>query len=276
MAITNFIATIWSARVLENLRKELVFGDIVNRDYEGEIAGQGSTVKIGSIGAVTIGNYDKNTGIGDPEQLNDSANQLVIDQAKFFAFRVDDVEAAQTKVDLIDAAMAEAAYGLADAADQYIAGLYTGVDAVNTIGDDTTPIVPTASNAYDYLVDLAVKLDEANVPRANRFVVVPPWYHGLLVKDARFTKNDTVLANGRVGQAAGFDVRVSNNVPNTAGTKYKIMAGYKGAITFADAIDEVEAYRPEKFFADAVRGLHLYGAKLVRPKGIAVLTANKS
>ncbi len=109
---------------------------------------------------------------------------------------------------------------------------------------------------------------------------MPAWFHGILRKDDRFvkagtTRSDLVLRNGEVGQAAGMTVLESNNVPNTAGAKYKIIAGYPGAITYAEQIAQVEAYRPEKRFADAVKGLHLYGARLIRPNGIAVLTANK-
>jgi len=206
---------------------------------------------------------------------------LTIDQAKYFNFQVDDVDRAQQNPKVMDAAMREAAYGLTDAADQYIASLYTGVAAGNTIGDDVTPIVPTKTDAYERLVDMGIILDDNKVPRTNRWVVVPPWFYGLLLKDDRFVKagtptSDQVLRNGEVGQAAGFTVLVSHNVPNTAGTKYKIIAGSTIAITYAEQINKVEAYRPEKRFADAVKGLHLYGAKLVRNTAIAVMTANKS
>lgn len=275
MAYTNFIQTIWSARLNENLRKNLVYGNIVNHDYEGEIAGVGSTVKINTMGAVTIGDYTSTAGVGDPEELTPSQTSLTIDKAKYFNFKVEDIDKSQTNVNLVDAAMKEASYGLADVMDQYIAGLYTGVDSKNTIGDDATPIVPTKENAYDYLVDLLVKLDEANVPKQGRFVTVPSWYAGLLKKDSRFTVKTDVLTTGSLGVVDGALILESNNVPNTTGTKYKIMAGYNGAISFAQAINSVEAYRPEKSFSDAVKGLQLYGAKLIKPTGIAVLTANK-
>lgn len=276
MAVTNFIPVIWSARLNENLNKALVYGAVVNNDYEGDIANQGDTVKINSIGAVTIGSYNKVTGIGDAEDLDSSQATLLIDQAKYFNFKVDDCDKAQANVDVMDGGMREAAYGLKDVMDSYVASLYTGVAVGNTLGDDTTPIVPTKDNAYDYLVDLAVKLDEANVPELDRFVVVPAWFHGLMQKDARFTKDAQVMASGYIGEVDGMRVFKSNNVPNTTGTKYKIIAGYKGAISFAQQINNVEAYRPEGFFADAVKGLALYGAKLIKPAGIAVLTVNKA
>lgn len=276
MAITNFIPTLWSARLLANLDKSLVYGGLVNRDYEGEITGQGSSVKINQIGDITISDYVDATGLSDPESIDGVQQTLTIDQAKSFHFSVTDINKVQANVDLMNGAMQRASYGMADVVDQYIAGFYTGVDSANTIGDDTTPIVPTKDNAYEYLVDLAVKLDEANVPVTGRFVIVPSWYHGLLLKDARFTKDPNILSTGYIGDVDGLRVFKSNNVPNTTGTKYKIMAGSNIAISFAQQLVEVKPYSPEKSFSDAVKGLNVYGCKLVQPKAIAVLTANKA
>ncbi|MDP9675773.1 hypothetical protein J2W97_001768 [Paenibacillus jamilae] len=276
MSVQNFIPTIWSARLNESLKKNLVYGNVVNTDYEGEIKGQGSTVKINSIGAVTIGNYDKAAGIGNPQELDATQKTLVIDQAKYFNFQVDDVDAAQANVNLLDGGIVEASYGLANVVDQYLAGFYTEVKAENTIGNDTTPIIPTKDTAYDLLIDLGVLLDENNVPESERFVVVPAWYYGLLLKDARFTKDPNIIRTGYVGDIDGMTVYKSNNVPNTAGAKYKIIAGHKSAISFAGQVDSVEAFRPEKQFSDAVKGLQVFGAKCIKPEALAVLTANKS
>lgn len=276
MTVNNFIPTIWSARLNERFQKALVYGNIVNHDYEGEIQGQGSVVKINSIGDVTIGDYNKSTGIGNPEEINSDQKQLVIDQAKYFNFQVDDIDRAQANVDLLEKGIVEAAYGLANVADQYIASFYTEVKAGNTIGDDTTPIIPVKENAYDYLIDLGVILDENDVPESDRFAVVPAWFYGLLVKDPRFTVDRNVLSTGYVGNIDNLNVFKSNNVPNNAGAKYKIIAGHKSAISFAGQVDSVEAYRPEKQFSDAIKGLQVYGAKCIKPEGIAVLTANRS
>ncbi len=112
MTVQHFIPTIWSARLNESLKKNLVYGNVVNTDYEGEIKGQGSTVKINSIGTVTIGNYDKVAGIGNPQELDATQKTLVIDQAKYFNFQVDDVDAAQANVNLLDGGIVEASYGL--------------------------------------------------------------------------------------------------------------------------------------------------------------------
>jgi N4-gp56 family major capsid protein len=284
MALDNFIPTIWSARLLASLKKSLVYGQagIVNRDYEGEIKEKGNTVKINSIGAVTVADHTKNTDINAPEALNDSDQVLVIERAKYFNFQVDDVDKAQQMPSVMDQAMQEAAFALADQADQYIAGLYTGANSNNLIGSTASPTsVTTAAGAYEQLVDLGVLLTQSNVPTQGRWAIVPPWFYGLMQKDARFVSagtsaTDAVLRNGEIGQAAGFRVLQSNNVPQTSGTKYRIIAGHPMAISFAEQINKVEAFRPERRFADAMKGLHLYGAKLVRNTAIAVGTFNKT
>lgn len=276
MSVQNFIPTIWSARLNESFKKNLVYGNVVNTDYEGEIKGQGSTVKINTIGSVTIGNYNKSTGIGDPEELDSSQTNLIIDQAKYFNFSVNDIDAAQANVNLLDGGITEAAYGLADVVDQYIAGFYTEVKAENVIGTAATPVTPTIDSAYDYLVDLGVILDENNVPETDRFLVIPPWYYGLLLKDPRFTKDAAVIRTGYVGDIDNMRVYKSNNVPISSSTNYHIMAGHKSAIAFAGQVDSVEAYRPEKQFSDAIKGLQVFGAKCIKPEGLAVLTASRS
>ena len=284
MSLENFIPQVWSARILSYLDKTHVYGSsaIVNRDYEGEIRAMGDTVKINQVGAVTIGNYTKNTDMEAAETLTDSQTVLKIDQAKYFNFVVDDIDKAQQNPKVMDTAVSRASYGLADVSDLFLAGMYTGVDAANVIGNDTTPIsLPstTPAKAYEQLVALAQKLDEANVPATDRYAIVPPWFYSYLRLDSRFisagtSQTDNVLANGVVGRAVGLNVYISNNVPNTTGAKYKVIAGHPMAISYAEQIVSVEAYRPEKRFGDAMKGLMVYGAKLIQPKAIAVLTAN--
>ena len=286
MALTNFIPEIWSARLLQNLQKSLVYGQpgIVNRDYEGEIREAGDTVRINAIGPITVGNYTRNSDLGTPETLTDAQAVLTISQAKTFHFQVDDLDKVQMRPQVMDEAMREAAYALADTLDQYIAAMYTEASASNLIGStgsSKSDILSGGTNkSYDYLVDLSVKLDEANVPSAGRWVVVPPWYHGVLLKDSRFVSTGSAaaesrLANAVIGQAAGFTVIKSNNVPNTSATKYRVIAGHNMAWTMAMQLAKIEAYRPEKRFADAIKGLQLYGAKVIRPQALAVLTCEK-
>lgn len=282
---TNFIPTLWSASLLSNLNKNLVYANLVNRDYQGEITQFGDTVKINQFGGVTISSYDPATGLSAAEKPTSYQQTLTIDQAKSFNFKADSIEMAQANINIMNNAMERAAYAMADVIDQYIAAFYTGIDTSMMIGDDTTPKSVTASNAYDLIVDAGVALTEKNVPVTGRWIVIPAWYHGLLLKDDRFIKytdiGQGVMYNGMVGKVSGFDVYVSNNVPNTAGTKYKIMAGTNDAITYAGQVTEIDAYRPENFFADAIKGLYVYGAKLLKDttdtgsKRIALITANK-
>lgn len=283
MSLT-FIPTVWAARLLSALDSELVYGqaNVCNRDYEGDIRLAGNTVKLASIGDVAIGDYEKDTPIGDPETLTDSAQNLLIDQQKFFHFYVDSIDRAQQNVNVLDEAMRRSAWKLRDAADTYIAGLMdAAVLSGNKLGTEVTPIVPTAEDAYEHLVDLGVLLDEADVPLGGRFCVVPAWFHGLLLKDDRFInagtlRSDRTLANGAVGEAAGFTILKSNNVPNTAGEAYKIIAGHRIATTYAEQIVDLQTYKPEQLFGDAVKGLHVYGAKVVRASALACLIADKA
>lgn len=283
MSLSNFIPEVWAARLLHNLQKALVFGQpgVVNRDYEGDIRSLGDTVRIHAIGPITVNDYARNTDISSPQTLTDAETTLVINRARYVNFQIDDVDRVQQMPKAMDAAMRQSAYALADDADRYLAALYTQIAEENFIGSDASPEVPEADTLYEMLVQLGVKLDEANAPRSGRFCILPPWCYGLLLSDDRFVKagtalSDRVLRNGEVGQAAGFTIHVSNNVANEDGAKYRIIAGVPEAWTFAQQIREVEAYRPPLRFADAVKALYLYGAKVVRPNGLACIVASKS
>lgn len=279
MAITTFFPTIWEARLLAHLDKALVYGNLCNRDYEGNIRNAGDTVKINQIADITVSNYAKGTALAY-EDVDGEPTTLTIDQQKYFAFKVDDVDRAQANVNLIDGAMQRASYKLRDTVDQYIASFHTKAGVTVGLGDDTTPLtISSANKAYEALVDLKGALDNENVPADGRFVVVPSWFYGYMLKDARFVEagtgaTDARLTNGLIGRAAGFDIYQSNNVPNDEGTKYKILAGTRQAISFAEQITETEAIRLQDTFADAIRGLLVYGAQVVQPKALACMTAN--
>lgn len=292
MSINNFIPTIWSARILAHLDNVHVYAqpNVINRDYEGEVT-QGNTVYVNQIGNPTIFDYTKNTDMPAVETLTGTQTTMTIDQAKGFNFQIDDVDRAQTRPDLMDPAMARAAYGLSDIEDQFVASkMAAGSASANNIGNTTTPIIPTVGtftdplNIYNTLVDCGTKLNQSNVPRDGRFAIVPPWIEGLLLKDQRFIgaagtggPNDIVL-NGQIGRAAGFNILVSNNVPTAAGTttRYLIVFGHPMAMTFAEQIDKTEAYRPEKRFGDGVKGLHVYGGGVMQPGALGVLTVAQS
>ena len=281
MALTTFIPELWNARLLNALDKAHVFAGLVNRDYEGDIKKQGDTVHINTIGEVTIGTYTKDTDFtSGPQALTATDSTLVINQAKYFNFAVDDIDTAQAAGDIMDKAMQRAAYGLADAADKYLADqLAAAITTANGNQVGTTAVALTKENVYENIVKMKTILDKANVPTTGRWLVVPPEMVALILQDDRFvktggTKAEDTLANGWVARAVGFDIYESNNCNSTnasSTTTYTVTAGDEGACTYAEQISDTEAYRPEKRFADAVKGLHLYGAKVVDPKRLAGL-----
>jgi hypothetical protein len=280
MAVSNFIPELWTAKILVALRKKAVAGNLVNRDYEGEIRRAGDTVNITSINDVTIGNYTKHTDI-TWEDIDDATRALVIDQQKYFAFELDDIERAQAVNGgaVLNQALDNATYQLRDVADSFLlAAMNTAVQGTaNDLG--TVAIHTTAKNLYDSFVDLAVTLDVDNVPEEGRFAIVSPALHGRLLKlDEFITPGDqagpAARTNGYIGSIAGLDLYKSNNLPavtDALATGGIAIAGHSMATTFAEQITKVEAVRLQDRFADGVKGLHVYGAKVVRPTALAVV-----
>lgn len=284
MTVRNFVPEIWSSRLLVATRKALVYAapNVVNRDYEGDIAEAGDTVRITSVSRPAIGTYVPGSTTITPENLTTGQRTLVVDQSKYWAFSIDDVDKRQAKSNLIPQAMSEAAYGLADTVDQYVAGLYTQIAAANFLNVVGSPIDTYTAPTDFYnkiLVPLRTKLTKANVPTAGRYVIVPPDGYASLLLDERFIKADNAgtdagLRNGLVGRAAGFDIYESNNCPVPTGDTTVVQAGVGAAITFAEQINKTEAYRPENGFEDAVKGLAVYGAKVIRPDHLAAAFIN--
>lgn len=273
MSVSNFIPTIWSAKIFQELEKAHILVPLCNRDYEGEITSYGDTVKINSVGSISIDNYVPNSTEIDPEQLDSAQAVLEIDQAKYFAFYLDDVDNAQTKPKLMGEAMRKAAYALADTADGHIASLHSdagiSITAGNTQSDDVIPL----------LSELGRRMSENNVPQAGRWLVVPPWFQAKLVlaqvvEETQNITSDDALRNGWVGRCFGFDVYMSNNLNEVATTpQHNLLAGTNRAISFAEQVVKLEAYRPEDAFSDAVKGLHVYGAKVIDPASLASIDA---
>lgn len=276
MAIDNFIPQLWAAELLLNLNDAHVYAPCFNKNYEGDIAEAGDSVRINSIGRINIGTYTKNDTTLTRQTLQGAQEVLLIDQAKYYDFEIDDVDARQQKPKLMREAMVEAAWALADTADVYLGQtvLRLGVQTANVLTAITScGTGATDDDVYEALVDLGVKLDDNNAAKNGRWVVIPPWFHGLLLKDPRFVsfgtaENRGVLANGVVGRAAGFEIKMSNNVYET-GSAYSVIAGTNQAATFAEQINDPKAYEPEGAFSDAMKGLHLYGALVTRPYALA-------
>jgi len=283
MAIQNFVPEYWSAKLLTALRATARYtqAGVINRNYEGEISQAGDTVHITSFSDPTIGDYTKgSTTIAYPA-LTDATRALIIDQAKYWSFSVDDIDKRQALDGFIPEATRGAASGLSLAADEYVSGLMVAAaeGTTNDLGAET--VGSSDGDAYELLVELRTVLTRAEVPADGRFVIVPPEFYGVLLKDQRFidasaSADAGTLRNGVVGRAAGFNVIEGTTVPETSGGAFQVIAGHSIATTYAEQIVKTEAIRLERRFEDGVRGLHVYGGKVVRPEALALATVTVS
>ena len=269
MAISNFIPTIWSENLLTSLDKQYIGVANCNREFEGEIKSRGSSVKICGVGDISIGDYVKDTDMSSPQALSDTVAELVINKAKYFNFQVDDIDKTQCNPKLLDAAMKNAAAALANEADKHIFSLYN--EAGNTVECDLDLDQP-----MDKILEARETLFKNGVLNNEDIVLeISPAIATLLFKDLsdKLSYNNELNDTGYIGNIAGCKVYVSNNIAQESGSieYHKCFMRSKRAIAFAEQLSEVEAYRPEKRFADAVKGLHLYGAKVVYPNEFVCL-----
>ncbi len=287
MSVASFIPELWRAQLLTRYDANLVYAQasIANRDYEGDIQNQGDTVHINQIGDPGVREYTRGQEISfDDLETTDQA--LVIDQADYFAFYVNDVDKVQAAGDLKSPALERASLKLRAKSDAYAGRLLAdGALAANKVGRQTivsggTQMAGSGQiTAYDLLVELGLKLDNQDAPEEGRYVVVDPGFIAAISKDDRFVRVDAsgssdVLRNGVLFRAAGFDILKTTAVPKVGGSTAAkddsvIVAGVPGAFTFANQIVKTEAGRREKGFDDFVKGLNVYGAKVTIPEGIA-------
>jgi hypothetical protein len=283
MAINNFVPEIWSANLLKALRAKAKYtqAGVINRNYEGDIAQAGDTVHITSFADPSIADYTKGSTTISYPALTDATRALIIDQAKYWSFSVDDIDKRQALSGFVAEVTAGAASGLSLEADSYVADLM--VAAVDGTGNDlgAETVGSSAGDAYDLLVEFRTTLTRSEVPADGRFVIVPPEFYGVLLKDDRFVRADASgttsgLRNGVVGRAAGFDVIEGTTVPETSGNAYQVIAGHPIATTYAEQIVKTEAIRLERRFEDGLRGLHVYGGKVLRPEALSLATVTVS
>ena len=327
----NFSAVIYSKKVQKEFRKSSVVEDISNTDYLGEISSFGDSVKIIKEPEITVSTYARGTAVA-AQDLSDADFSLVIDQANYFMFKMDDIETAHSHVNFMDLATDRAAYKLRDTFDAEVLGYMSGWELNNSnvwvrrtaangtkansgagadellaansmsildfggsdlgvAGEVTSIPVAAGGGAGGITSPLAVlnrmarKLDEANVDTADRFFVADPvFYEMLMDENSKFVSSDfgggEELRNGRVcdGLVRGFKVYKSNNLPYVgtgAGTVLStgsetnfgtIVAGHKSALATAQQLNKTESYRDTASFADIVRGMQLYGRKILRDR----------
>lgn len=267
MAITNFIPTVWSENLLTALDRQYIAVANCNRDFEGDITDKGSVVKICGLNSINIGDYTKNTDMNSPQELSDYVRDLYIDQAKYFNFLIDDVDKAQSSPRLMDYAIHSAASAIANETDRYVYSLYTEASIIKAYHS------VTESNVIDVILEAREQLFKNGVVNASDLVLeVSPNVASLILKAKIQLSNSTEpLETGCIGSIGGVKVFVSNNIAmqNTGAEEYFFcMMRSKRAIAFAEQFSEIVAYRPEKRFAEAVKGLHLYGAKVVYPEEV--------
>ena len=263
MAIANVIPQVWSTRLQENMKKFMVFGSLCNRNYEGDIAHWGDTVSINTRNDITVKAYNPANEIDDPEQLSGTDTTLVIDHGAYYNFFINDADAAQARTDLIDAAMRNAAYRLATDAESYI------LDVIRSgAGTKTEHPMPAINSIelYELLLDIKTAFDQKGVPIHDRKLIIPPALGAMLLANIRLVIGMDATANriaeGSVARALGFDIYTSLDLND------ELVAMIPDAVTFANQITKLEAYRPEKGFADGMQGLCLSGAKVVFPSAV--------
>ena len=293
-----FLPSIYSRKVLNFFRKSSVVEAITNTDYAGEISAYGDSVKIIKEPVISVSDYTRNSDTTET-RLTDQEINLVVDSAKAFKFIVDDIESNMSHVNFKEVATSSAAYALRDSYDAaVIANMFSGVStsspdhvigadaaaATQTMGQhqggsnsiDLTGSDGTGADPLDVMAFMAKLLDEQNVPEEGRWFVAPPaWYEQLSQSGSKlmsvdFNAGQGSIRNGLVssGKLRGFDMYKSNNIaaPSTAGGK--VLAGHISSTATAQTIISTETLRDPTSFGDIVRGLHVYGSKVLRPEAL--------
>jgi len=259
MSVQNFVPELWSAKLLLANQKNQVFRKVCNSNYQGEINQKGDRVKVNSLGAITVDDYDKSSTTITYSDLTSASQWVVLDQANYWSVQVHDADAAQSNIDLMNAAIADASYRMSDKADQFIAAFYSQA------GCATSSANVNSENVLETIAEAGRRLTDEHCPTQGRWMVVPPWF--LLKLQLAFISNSVVsekpLIDGSVTRVLGFDILVSPNIKTSSTTNY-IMAGTMEAMTYVEGIVKVEAMRLEGKFADGIRGLQVYGGQVVK------------
>ena len=294
-ANSYFLPSVYSRKVLNFFRKASVVEAITNTDYAGEISAYGDSVKIIKEPVISVSDYTRGSDT-TATKLTDQELNLVVDSAKAFKFIVDDIETNMSHVNFKEVASSSAAYALKDSYDAaVIASMFSGVSASSPdhiIGSDSATADATMSHAtnsvdllgsdgtgvdaLDLMARMARKLDDQNVPEEGRWFVAPPQFYEELGKSGSkllsvdFNAGQGSIRNGLVssGKLRGFDMYKSNNIAATSNASGKVLAGHISSTATANTILSTEVIRDPSSFGDIVRGLHVYGAKVLRPEAL--------
>ncbi len=279
-----FVPEIWSRRVIANIDQvNVAMAVMTNSNYEGEIQAAGDTVQVRTFGNITVQDYSRGLPIA-AEALVPILESMIVDKAKYFAFDVDSLDVAQNDINAIDGYTRRAGVAMSNAIDTFVMQTArAGANTLNAIGTTAAPISVTkdtdTTSVYQQLVYAARKLDELSVPQEGRWVIVTPFVKSLMMQSTTYFIRATDLGDaiitsanlgasdlsrrGFIGQAAGFDVYCSVNLP-TNGTYWANIFGQDSPVSYAAQIpaSAMEALRLESTFATRIRGLLLHGAKV--------------
>ena len=291
----NFMPEIYSKKVLNFFRKASVAEAITNTDYAGEISAYGDSVKIIKEPVISVDQYERGGSI-TATTLTDNEVTLVVDTANAFKFIVDDIETSMSHVNFKEVASSSAAYALRDAFDTgVIAKMFAGVPASSPnhiLGSDSATDLAAGTfdgtgnldigyasgehDPIDVLSHMARLLDEQNVPEEGRWFLANPEFYEQLVQSSTklmsvdFNAGQGSIRNGLVssGKLRGFDMYKTNNIAATSNAAGKCIAGHMSSTCTAQTIINTEVVRDTASFGDIVRGLHVYGAKVLRPEAL--------
>jgi N4-gp56 family major capsid protein len=306
---TKFIPEVWSGKLQAKFYKSTVLAEITNNDWEGEIKGQGDKVYIRSIPTITIRSYTKGMNLTN-EVPTSTPLELNIDQGEYFSVVLDDVDAVQADVKLMDMFTNDASEqmkitidanvlnGVKTSAATANKGATAGVLSANiNLGTTYATRAISKTNVLDLILDMGQVLDEQDVPETGRWLVIPSWMAAMIknsdLKQAYLTgDSQSPLRNGKLGMIDRFTLYVSNNLPNavdlgsdssTGGTGtaadvrgWNIIAGTRDAISFASQMANVETIRAQSTFGNIVRGLNVYGYKVTKPEALVNALVSKA
>ena len=267
MSVQNFIPELWSKKILKELDKSHMIVKNCTTKYSGEISGLGSKVRINSINSPTVLPYAPNSTSITPEQLKDESRMLEITEANYFAFFLDDVDAKQSTGGLLEEGLRKAVIALKDTAEAFVAGLYT--QAVNTVTEATL----TSGDFFSTFMRAKRLLMKNNVGMSDEIIaeVTPEvWEKGVLANILYNQGNEDVIEKGLYVKSLGIKFFVSNNIPVTV-TDQNVAAQTcslrtKEAIAYAEQIMKIDKYMPENSFSEACKGLHVFGARMIKPR----------
>ena len=290
-----FLPAVYSKKVLNFFRKSSVVEGITNIDYAGEITAYGDTVRIIKEPEITVYQYERGQDV-TATKLTDQEINLVVDTANAFKFIVDDIETSMSHVNFKEVASSSAAYALRDAYDQgVLVTMFSGVSASSPnhiLGSDNATDLAAGTfdgtgnldigfasgehDPIDVLSHMARLLDEANVPEEGRWFLANPEFYEQLVQTSSklmsvdFNAGQGSIRNGLVssGKLRGFDMYKTNNIAATSNAAGKCLAGHMSSTCTAQTIVNTEVIRDPDSFGDIVRGLHVYGSKVLRPEAL--------